>query len=159
MIRQREIRDPIHGFINRTELEEWLIDTTAFQRLRGIKQLAMAHLVYPGAMHTRFDHCIGAMHIAGRLADKLIGDADTCRLIRLAALLHDVGHGPFSHVSEDILERYYDKSKVTPKSKEKIHEHVTCRIIEQSPDIRKLLSGYECEKIVGLHLGSWGEPI
>lgn len=159
MPKRREIRDPIHGFINRTELEEKIIDTTVFQRLRGIKQLAMANLVYPGAMHTRFDHCIGAMHIAGRLAKRLIDEDEAARIIRIATLLHDVGHGPFSHVSEDTLERYYDQGKVKPKAKEKIHEHVTGGIIERSSEIRKLISDGDRETIIGLLWGTGGEPI
>ncbi len=60
--KMREIRDSIHGFIQRSELEERIIDTNIFQRLRRIKQLAMAYLVYPGAMHTRFEHSLGVMH-------------------------------------------------------------------------------------------------
>jgi HD superfamily phosphohydrolase len=159
MAKAREIRDPIHGFINRTELEEKIIDTTVFQRLRGIKQLAMAHLVYPGAMHTRFDHCIGAMNIAGKLGERLIDDREVQRIIRVATLLHDVGHGPFSHVSEDTLEKYYDRSKIKPKAKEKIHEHVTGDIIAMSPEIRTLISETDRNKIIGLLWGTSGEPV
>jgi HD superfamily phosphohydrolase len=159
MAKPRELRDPIHGFINRTEQEEKIIDTPVYQRLRGIKQLAMAHLVYPGAMHTRFDHSIGAMHVAGRLAQRLFSDEkEIVDITRLAVLLHDVGHGPFSHVSEDILDRYYDQSKVKPKSKEKIHELLTCDIIEKIPEISKLLSEPQRKAIVRLLVGK-GEPI
>jgi len=164
MPKQREIRDPIHGFVQRSELEESIIDTSVFQRLRGVKQLALANFVYPGALHTRFDHSVGVMHVAGRLSRQLIaGDQDyirdTTRLVRLAALLHDIGHGPFSHVSEDVLDRYYDSTKVAPRSKEKIHEHLTCTIIENNQEISRYLSQIEKEKIVGLLLGTTGEPI
>ena len=96
----REIRDPVHGFIHRSSVEEEIIDTPLFQRLRKIKQLALASMVYPGALHTRFDHSLGVMHLAGRLSDRLLDDMETKRIVRFAALLHDVGHGPFSHVSE-----------------------------------------------------------
>ncbi|MBI4832169.1 MAG: HD domain-containing protein [Candidatus Lindowbacteria bacterium] len=159
MRKRRELRDPIHGFIERRETEERIIDTPVFQRLRGIKQLAMAYLAYPGATHTRFDHSIGVMHIAGRLAMQLIDDQEERRMVRLAALLHDLGHGPFSHISEDVLDRYYDKAKVRPEAKEKIHEHLTCNLIERDKEIVKLLSEYEREKIVGLLLGTSGRSI
>jgi hypothetical protein len=159
MSRSRELRDPIHGFIQRSELEQKLIDTSVFQRLRGIKQLAMANLVYPGALHTRFDHSIGVMHVAGRMAEKLIDDKEIVRLISLTALLHDIGHGPFSHVSEDLLDKYYDKSKITPKSKEKIHEKLTCQIIEQNEEIGKLLSPEEKKKMVALLCGTQEESL
>lgn len=64
MIGQRELRDPVHGFIHRTSLEQEIIDTAVFQRLRRIRQLALAALVYPGAVHTRFEHSLGVMHLA-----------------------------------------------------------------------------------------------
>jgi len=112
-----EIRDPIHGFINRRPREQQIIDTRLFQRLRGIKQLALASLVYPGALHTRFDHSIGAMHVAGRVAEKLNLAPEEQTVLRLAALLHDVGHGPFSHVSEEVLKGL--------SGKKQIHEQLT----------------------------------
>ena len=104
MGRAREIRDPIHGFVRLQGRECDLIDTPIFQRLRRIHQLAKAYMVYPGALHTRFDHTLGVREIAGRMCHRLnIGD-DHARLINIAALLHDLGHGPFSHVSESILD-------------------------------------------------------
>jgi putative nucleotidyltransferase with HDIG domain len=69
----------------------------------------MASLVYPGALHTRFDHTLGVAHVAGQMADELELDADEMRVVRRAALLHDVGHEPFSHVSEYALERFADR--------------------------------------------------
>ncbi len=89
---------------------ELLLNTRA--ELRQAKQFALADLVYPGAVHTRFEHSIGTMHVAGLLANQLVDDEESRRLVRLCALLHDVGHGPFSHVSEDLLDRYYDSSQV-----------------------------------------------
>ncbi|MBF0556992.1 MAG: HD domain-containing protein [Nitrospirae bacterium] len=155
----REIRDPIHSFIQRSELEEKIIDLPVFQRLRGIKQLAMANLAYPGALHTRFEHSLGVMHIAGRLAERLVSDHEIRKLIRLAALLHDIGHGPFSHVSENILEKYYDASKVIPKSKDKIHELITANIIQNNSELASLLSKHDCDRIVGYLQGQRGESI
>lgn len=108
-----ELRDPIHGLIQLTEQEIQIINTSVFQRLRRIRQLAMADLVYPGALHTRFEHSLGTVHVAHRILGRLgmierMFD-DTIRVVRLAALLHDVGHGPFSHVSEYLLEKHCDK--------------------------------------------------
>ncbi|MDG6898442.1 MAG: HD domain-containing protein, partial [Nitrososphaerota archaeon] len=102
-----EIRDPVHGYIRMTQVEKELIDSPFIQRLRRIHQLAGAYLVYPGATHTRFEHVIGTMHVAGQIADALVRgselDPDLAQEVRVAALLHDVGHGPFSHMYEDVL--------------------------------------------------------
>lgn len=98
-----EVRCPIHGLIEYNDLEERVINCAVMQRLRYIHQLAMAYLVYPGAVHTRFDHSLGVMHVAGKMADALGFQGKKRQNIRLAALLHDVGHGPFSHVSEILV--------------------------------------------------------
>ena len=139
------IRDPIHGLIEFSERERRLIDTPVFQRLRRIRQLAMAFLVYPGAVHTRFDHSIGVMHIAGRICTRLqelnparICDEDIDR-VRLAALLHDVGHGPFSHVSEHFLKKHAPVDADTGQILEKIHEKITVDIIQTDPKISEIL--------------------
>ena len=75
-----EIRDPVHGYVKVTEIERELIDSPFIQRLRRIHQLAGAYLVYPGAIHTRFEHVVGAMHVAGQIAEALVAanhlDAD-----------------------------------------------------------------------------------
>lgn len=142
----REIRDPVHGFIYRTSLEETIIDTGIFQRLRSIKQLAMASLVYPGALHTRFEHSLGVMHLAGKLCQQLLTDQDgieQTRIVRLAALLHDIGHGPFSHVSESVLEVFYDREKIKPKATEKIHELLTEKVTGYSAVSKK---GFEVKR-------------
>ncbi len=104
------VRDPIHGYIGITDVERQVMDTMPVQRLRGIRQLSITHMTYPGADHTRFAHALGTMHIAGQMVDRLrrsveISD-DEWQMVRLAALLHDVGHGPFSHSSEEILVKY-----------------------------------------------------
>jgi len=114
-----EVRDPIHGFIRLNELEWDVINRPVFQRLRRIRQLAWTDMVYPGATHSRFEHSLGVMHVASRLFDALVrrskdilrvdygyDDASLARqkrIIRLAALLHDLGHGPFSHAAEGLL--------------------------------------------------------
>ena len=107
------IRDPVHGDVYLTDEELRVLDTAEMQRLRGIKQLGSAHLVYPGAVHTRFDHSIGCLHVAARIVEAAnrcaeldpaaclgIGDGEA-RVIRIAALVHDVTHIPFGHSIED----------------------------------------------------------
>jgi len=109
-----DIIDPIHDFVRVYDNELKIIDTPIFQRLRRIRQLSGAHLIYPGAQHTRFEHSLGVMHIvsmAGQaLAEKGIVSSDDIQNLRLAGLLHDIGHGPFSHLFEEIFE---EKRKIS----------------------------------------------
>jgi len=104
---ETEINDPIHGFIGLTNVETKVINSGPYQRLRRIKQLSGGHFVYPTAEHTRFGHCIGAMYLAGMIGKRLLGGLglgnDALQEVRLAGLLHDAGHGPFSHVFEEAL--------------------------------------------------------
>ena len=115
-MQMKEVRDPVHGFIYFNEIEMKIVNTPVFQRLRYIRQLAFTHLVYPGAEHSRFAHSMGVMEFATKMFDTLMmkhqenelkwTKARTKRnrqLLRLAALLHDTGHPPFSHASEDLL--------------------------------------------------------
>lgn len=107
------LRDPVHGDVYLTHDELELIDTPEFQRLRGVKQLGHAYLVFPGALHTRFDHSIGTVHVAQKMIDainlafeidpagSLAVSEEEARVIRMAALLHDVTHLPFGHGIED----------------------------------------------------------
>lgn len=96
------LRDPLYGYIDLNPQEVEILDTPVFQRLRGVKQVAHTFLVYPSAIHTRFTHSIGAMHVAGRMATQLRLSKEEARIVRLAALLHDLGHGPFSHLFEEL---------------------------------------------------------
>ena len=104
-----DIIDPIHDFIRVYHHELLLIDHPIFQRLRRIRQLSGAHLTYPAAQHTRFEHSLGVMHIAGQaghsLNEKGFLKSDDIQVLRLAALLHDIGHGPFSHLYEEIIQK------------------------------------------------------
>ncbi|MGQ9781682.1 MAG: HD domain-containing protein [Nitrososphaeria archaeon] len=130
-----EIKDPVHGYIKLTEIEREIIDTREFQRLRRIKQLSGAHFAYPGATHTRFCHSLGAMHLAGDIGDlflakSMISQSDLQRL-RVAALLHDVGHGPFSHLFEEVI---FSKRNLT-------HEDLTKRMIKETA-IRDVLQSH-----------------
>src|ERR1700756_1886051 len=114
-----EFRCPVHGFITLDEWEREIISQAPFQRLRRIRQLAWTDQVYPGAMHTRFEHSLGVMHLATKLYDSIVERSGTLlqdfygyddagfrrdrALVRLAALLHDVGHSPFSHAGEEVF--------------------------------------------------------
>ena len=105
------IKDPIHGYVKISLLERSIIDTRPVQRLKRIRQLAGSEFVYPAANHTRFEHSIGAMHVAGELAEALPTGLSRGQReeLRLAALLHDIGHGPFSHVFEPLVAKNLDK--------------------------------------------------
>jgi len=107
------LRDPVHGDVYLTDEELAVLDTPEMQRLRGIKQLGTAYLVYPGAVHTRFDHSIGTLHVTQRMIEAIdrnfeqdpraglaVGGAEA-RVLRMAALVHDVTHIPFGHHVED----------------------------------------------------------
>lgn len=112
------IRDSVHGNLQLDDFEIKLVDTSPMQRLRRIKQLGFTSLIYPGANHSRFEHSIGTMYLASRLAEHLKLDNEKKRILRTCALLHDAGHGPFSHVSEAVLEEQ--------------HEVLTARILRNS---------------------------
>jgi HD superfamily phosphohydrolase len=117
------LRDPIHGFLHLDPLEAALVATRPVQRLRWIHQLGLTFLVYPGAEHSRFSHVLGAMHLAGRVFDALaekdplpLTEAEAAlerRRLRAAALLHDIGHAPFSHSAEDRFEQGIDHEEMT----------------------------------------------
>lgn len=154
------VRDPVHNFIDLSEKEVRLVATPLLQRLRRIRQLAMASLVYPGALHTRFDHTLGVCHVAGLMATALSLEPEERRVVRLAALLHDLGHGPFSHVSENVLERYADRSVIpAEQKKEKIHELVTAYLIQNDQSIVERLGKEDCSLVVQLLSKGLGQPV
>jgi uncharacterized protein len=101
--RPRVFRDPVHGLVSFHGDDARLgraLDTRAFQRLRRIRQDGFASLVYPGAEHSRFGHALGAFHVARRVTERLAVPPEVARHVRAAALMHDLGHGPFSHAWE-----------------------------------------------------------
>ncbi|RQD80647.1 MAG: HD domain-containing protein [Methanocalculus sp. MSAO_Arc2] len=104
--RSKMIKDPVHGDIEVDKGIRSLLDTPPVQRLRMIRQLGFSFLVYPGANHSRFEHALGTMHLATHLCRRLSLSKDETLLLRAAALLHDIGHGPFSHAIEPILQAY-----------------------------------------------------
>ena len=139
----RTYHDPLHGAIvlegsDPTEsLLIQLIDTPAFQRLRRLRQLGPASLTFHGAEGSRFTHSLGVMAIARRAFDGIARHYPQLQsqrpVVLAAALLHDLGHGPFSHTSEEIFGNH--------------HEHWTSRILRESSPIRELLAGFQPDLI------------
>jgi len=143
-----EIKDPVHGYVYITEAEKQLIDSYPVQRLHRLRQLAGSEFVYSGANHTRFEHSIGVMYLAGKLTEnqnlsQLLSEEEI-QIVRMAALLHDVGHGPFSHVFEHLLVKFLNKT----------HEDMTLWIIQKS-ELRDIISGlgYDADAIGKLAVG------
>jgi uncharacterized protein len=165
MGRPIEIRCPIYGFIRLEGWEHDIVAVPAFQRLRRIRQLAWTDYVYPGAMHTRFEHALGVMHMATQLYDAVVerswpileekfgfnnaGRERYRQLVRLAALLHDVGHGPFSHSVEELA------PTVSGTRKFRHEEYSTAIIKRQFKDLIENHPannnyGFRVEEITGL---------
>ena len=139
----KQIKDPVHGYIEVPAEILPLVDSPALQRLHHIRQLGFAYLVYPGANHTRFENSLGAMHLASLLCRHLgFGTAET-RTICCAALLHDIGHGPYSHASERLMQEYTQFSH--DDIREQLKEPILVKQLEKnsiSPDeVAALISG------------------
>jgi len=145
----KSIRDSVHGNLQLEEFEIRLIDAPEIQRLRRIKQLGFTYLVYPGANHSRFEHSIGTMYLASRLAENLGLDEHTQTLVRSCAILHDAGHGPFSHVSEGVIDTSHEKLtyKLIKKSQlgdilsEKFSIKEVITVISGKGPLRQIISG------------------
>lgn len=153
--RERAYRDPVHDFITLTDpLFVALIDTPEFQRLRRIRQLGATHGTYHGAEHSRFGHSLGVLWIMHKVLRRLrnLGltiDEETETVAYAAALLHDVGHGPYSHALE---------TRITPGVD---HEAWTLRILEGDTNIRRILASYDSSlpaKVASVIEGSWTGP-
>ena len=138
---EAHIRDPLYGYIGLTWNELRLLDTPPLQRLRRIKQLANAHLVYPAACHTRFEHSLGVLRVATLMARQLQIEGDDLTTLRYAALLHDIGHGPFSHVFEAPMREV--------NGKDATHEAITRRIIREDEEVNAIL-GEAAEDVAAL---------
>ncbi|MDL2270716.1 HD domain-containing protein [Methanobrevibacter sp. OttesenSCG-928-I08] len=130
------IRDSVHGNVQITKFEMDVIDQPQYQRLRRIKQLGLIYLIYPGANHTRFEHSIGTMHLASKLANHLNLSKYDIELVRISAILHDIGHGPFSHVSEGVLS--------VP------HEKLTEYVIKNTSIKDKLIEKFDLKEIIDI---------
>ena len=172
--RARRIADPVHGTVWFSDLEIEVLSTQTFQRLRGVKQLGLAHLVFPGADYSRLSHSIGVNHVTGRILDSLrhnsgleITDADY-ELYRLAGLLHDIGHYPFSHTLEGAVSEHYrnesqpmlftstsmptsDQETLIPydenaeKANSLKHEAVGVLLLEADEEINGVLARYDID--------------
>jgi HD superfamily phosphohydrolase/uncharacterized protein YwgA len=136
------IIDPIYGRVVLSELEQLIINTPEVARLRRIQQLGLADLAFPGANHTRFEHSVGTLFIANKMAKALDLPEEEIVKVRLAALLHDIGHCAFSHVVESVLKRNPAYQPVIDGKKFVKHEMFTKYIISNSfhtkPEIAKL---------------------
>lgn len=173
------INDNIHGTIGLTEEEIGLVDTPLFQRLRRIRQLSLVHLVFPTAEHSRFSHSLGVLALASKIAQQLceLGelDKDSLRLARLTALLHDIGHLPWSHLGEQAYDAYIsdqensagvlDLETIGQKNRvgsdhilnrlanyspvRKLHEQIGAYLIKNHPDIKRWI-GDQSEIIGGI---------
>lgn len=148
------LRDPIHDYIRIDDLEAEVLQTRPLQRLRSVRQLGLANLVFPAAEHSRFSHALGAMELAGRVHDALaikapeLFDPDpqspSRRALRLAALLHDIGHAPFSHSSEELFKDAIDHEQMTrrllalPELRQAVRNHTDDFDLET---VERILSG------------------
>ncbi|MBE0516236.1 MAG: HD domain-containing protein [Methanophagales archaeon] len=106
---RKVIRDPIHGYIELDELAIAILDTVEMQRLRRIRQLGFSYLVYPGANHTRFEHALGTYYLMTVLLARLEVVKEEEKELLAASLIHDIGHGPYSHVTEPLIKKYTGK--------------------------------------------------
>lgn len=138
------VKDPVHGYITISDEERKLVDSAAVQRLRRISQLPLVYLVYTGARHSRFDHSLGCMHLAGEFADHLNLDTHERNLLRASALLHDIGHTPFSHLFEQLL-----------MEKGLSHEDMSIKIVQEDDEIASALEamGLDVKEVVDVLRG------
>ena len=160
------ILDPIHKYIIFSDLEAPIVDSAIFQRLRYIRQLGFAEFSFPGAVHNRFLHSLGVCHLAGRAFDVLFPVKNNFlteekrkqfrQVLRLAALLHDVGHGPFSHTSEAAMPLLSELQLSYLKGKEiqnqlARHEHYSVKFILYS-DLTKMICDLDVDPHYVAHL-------
>jgi hypothetical protein len=155
------IRDPLWNNITLNDLAIRLVDTRAFQRLRYVRQLGLAYLVYPGATHTRFEHALGTWHLAGRTLEMLhsrgdIADYDRERsIVAVAALLHDIGHYPFSHALEEIGAPHHEDVAGALLTRGEIAEVLRTMVAEDAPErVVELIRGRSHSPLQGLISGS-----
>jgi HD superfamily phosphohydrolase len=157
------IRDPVWNNVRVDGLAMELIDTPAFQRLRYVRQLGWVYLVYPGATHTRFEHALGAYHLARRalaLLDER-GDAarlsaDECQLVRVTALLHDIGHYPYSHALEEIGALHHEEVARPLVTEGEVAEILSRALGDDAPDrVMQLVRGESDSPLQGLISGSF----
>ena len=141
----KAIKDSVHGHVQLDDVATELIDTPAFQRLRHIKQLSTVRLVYPSANHTRFEHSLGVYHLARGAIGGLDLNPETAAHIRAAALLHDIGHGPYGHQTEGVIRRTTGRD----------HDDVSWLLTDADRDVCQILerNGLDPERIAALIAG------
>ncbi|XP_065847252.1 uncharacterized protein [Euphorbia lathyris] len=146
----KQVRDNVHGYIHLDPIFLKFVDTEQFQRLRDLKQLGLTYMVYPGAVHSRFEHSLGVYWLAGEAVNRLQNlqgaeldiDAMDIKTVKLAGLLHDVGHGPFSHMFEHgFLPHTYDRLGI-----EWHHEEMSEKMIDYIVDTHHIDINPECLK-------------
>ena len=149
------IRDPLWDTIRVDDVAERIVDSKSFQRLRYIRQLGLAHLVYPGATHTRFDHALGVYHLAQRAIELLSRtpaihqvDPEDVRIVPYAGLLHDIGHYPFSHALEEL----------EPDRIPGDHEELVGHFLSDA-DVRNALEMHALQKVEELVRGMSANPL
>ena len=156
------IRDPLWNNITLDDLAVRLVDTRAFQRLRYVRQLGLAYLVYPGATHTRFEHALGTWHLAGRTLALLQSRGEIkgehereARIVAAAALLHDIGHYPFSHALEEIGAPHHEDVAGALLTRGEIAEVLRELVAEDAPErVVELIRGKSASPLQGLISGS-----
>ncbi|GAA5819263.1 MAG: HD domain-containing protein [Methanobrevibacter sp. CfCl-M3] len=132
----RLIKDSVHGEFSLNDFEVKVMDCPQFQRLRRIKQLGFIYLIYPGANHSRFEHSIGTMYLGSKLSDHLNLSDYNKKLVRMASMLHDIGHGPFSHASENVLDIR--------------HEELSAKVIEKTSLNDVLSEEFDTKEIIDI---------
>ncbi|MCL2368436.1 MAG: HD domain-containing protein, partial [Oscillospiraceae bacterium] len=132
-----KVRDPVHGFVKLDAQEMDIVNSPVYQRLRRIRQLSLTEMLYPGANHTRFEHSLGVLQLASEMFDHITADEGNLdrlgikrkdlerprKMIRLAALLHDIGHAPFSHAGEGVMPLLPENHLRYKEGKQERYEH------------------------------------
>jgi hypothetical protein len=151
----KRIADPVHGTIGLSEPEVRIVNSKAFQRLRNIRHLGLAYYVYPSAGFCRFSHSLGTCHMMGRTIEALRRNGNPIekkdyQLYRIAALLHDIGHYPFSHAMERALKNFHamqllDKTHIDDQVSYKKHDELCSLVMENDAELNSILknSGFK----------------
>ena len=134
----KEIYDNIHGYIKLDNIAISIIDTEIFKRLKNLKQLGNCHYVFPGAQHTRFEHSIGVYFLAGKVLEEIKKNQPeielnekTIELVKIAGLVHDLGHGPFSHLYDDLIINNLIENGINLNGKSRVHEYRSCLLLDE----------------------------
>jgi len=160
VVSTKRITDPLYGTIELTDVEAKLVSTPAFQRLHNVRQLGLAHLVFPSASYSRFSHSVGAAFNAGRIMEAINRNRaredfsqEDIQLFRIAALFHDLGHYPFSHTTEHAVEDHYSNNFFAPEDGDERqtsftkssfdHEKLGHVILRFDPDISAILDDHD----------------